>query len=243
VRHYVFTRSAYGPEWSREAIRRRLDVTRAVTVEMMARQTVDWTWVILVDPRDPLRFERIETFRAAEVEVIVMDWQRPPVLARAPWDRRPPRAHKFEQIAATAYGAPWRTQTGEPDDTVLMTRLDDDDALTATTLARVQARAAGLTARTVLMHPVGYRVFNRRCSLVRHESNAMQTLVTPPGDTASVYDYGHTVARRFAPVVVVDEQPAWLWARHRDTISGWKLADKPFSADLERLFPVDWSVL
>ena len=30
----------------------------------------------------------------------------------------------------------------------------------------------------------------------------MQTLLTPPGDTATVYDYGHTVARHFAPVVV-----------------------------------------
>lgn len=240
----MFTRSAYGPEWTLDKNARRLAITHGITVKMMRLQTVrDWTWVVLVDERDPLRAERIAAFQSADVPVEVIVWQRPPQLAPAAWDHRAIRAHKLEQIAATAYRADWRGARGPGDDQVLMTRLDDDDALAATTLARVQKAAAKIDGRAVLMHPFGYRVWKRRASLVRHDANAMATLVTPPGDDATVYDYGHTVARRFAKIVVVDEEPAWLWARHRDTISGWKRAEHQFDRQIRTLFPVDWTVL
>lgn len=243
MRHYIFTRSAYGPEWTPEANAHRLAITQGITVRMMALQSVrDWTWVVCIDERDPLIDQRVATFASAAPDLIVIRW-RPGVLAPAPWDHSIGRHHKLEQVAATAYRAPWREQTGLADDTILMTRLDDDDALTRDALARVRLAAEGVDERRIFMHPVGYRVWRHRASLVRHESNAMHTLLTPPGDTASVYDYGHTVARRFAPVVVVDQEPAWLWSRHSDTISGHKQASKPFSNDLRVLFPVDWSVL
>jgi hypothetical protein len=41
VKHFVLTRSAYGPEWSVEANRRRLEITRAVTAASLAAQTAD----------------------------------------------------------------------------------------------------------------------------------------------------------------------------------------------------------
>lgn len=240
----MFTRSAYGPEWALPANRRRLEVTRGVTVKMMRLQIVrDWRWVVLVDARDPLRDERAAVFASAGVDVEVLVWDRPKELHPAPWDKRATRAHKLEQIAATAYRAGWRAARGPADEQVLMTRLDDDDALAATTLQRVQIAARDVVGRAILMHPMGYRVWKRRASIVRHDANAMATLVTPIGDDATVYDYGHTVARRFARVVVVDEEPAWLWARHRDTISGWKRREAPMTRELRELFPVDWSVL
>lgn len=243
MKHFVLTRSAYGPEWAIDKNRRRLAITRGVTAKMMSQQSNrDWTWIVLIDERDPLGEERIEAFMSGGVPVKVMLW-RPGVLAPAPWDKRAARAHRLEQIAATAYRAPWREAVGEPKEGTLLTRLDDDDALAGSTLERVRMAALGLEARTILMHPIGYRVWKRRASLVRHDSNAMQTLFAPPGDSATVYDYGHTVARRFAPIVVVDEQPAWLWARHRDTISGWKRAEAPFDRQIRALFPVDWSAL
>ena len=37
MRHCVLTRSAYGPEWTLEANRRRLALTRAVTAKLMAQ--------------------------------------------------------------------------------------------------------------------------------------------------------------------------------------------------------------
>lgn len=244
MRHYVLTRSAYGPEWSEAANARRLAVTRGITAAMMVLQTdQDWTWIVLVDERDPLIDERIKVFEHGAPRLEVIRWRRPVQLAPAPWDKRAVKAHKLEQVAATAYRADWRGLVGPADDTVLMTRLDDDDALTIDALARVRAAAGSLATRTVLMHPMGFRVWRHRFSLVRHESNAMQTLVTPPGDAATVYDYGHTVARRFAPVVMVDEQPAWLWVRHRDTISGYKQADRPITPALRARFPIDWRVL
>lgn len=243
MRHFVLTRAAYGPEWTRTANARRLAVTRGITAAMMALQTdQDWTWVVCLDERDVLLEQRLRVFEMAAPAFRPILW-RPGRLAPAPWDHRVARSHKLEQIAATAYGAPWRAQTGPADDCVLMTRLDDDDAFTTDALARVRERAEGIETRTVLMHPVGYRVFRGRYSVVRHESNAMHSLLTPPGDTGTVYDYGHTVARRYAPVVVVDEQPAWLWCRHRDTISGWKMAERAITPALRDVFPVDWSAL
>jgi hypothetical protein len=71
----------------------------------------------------------------------------------------------------------------------------------------------------------------------------MHTLVTPPGDTACVYDYSHSKVRDTVPVVLtVDEDPGWLWVRHGDTISNardprhWRrrIIHQP------ALFPVDW---
>lgn len=244
MRHYVLTRSAYGREWTLERNRRRLALTAGVTARMMALQsTRDWTWIVCVDERDPLLDERVATFASAAPELRVIRWQRPPQLAAAPWDHRPQRAHRLEQVAATAYNAPWRKHVGLADDVVLMTRLDDDDALASDTLERVQAAAKDVTQRCIFMHPVGYRAFKGRFSLVRHESNAMHTLLTPPGDGSTVYDYGHTVARRYAPIVVVDEDPAWLWCRHRDTLSAWRQVNRTITGHLRQQFPVDWSLL
>src|SRR5688572_33177200 len=66
VRHYVLTRSAYGPAWDREANARRLEITRAVTARLMAHQTAKaWTWVVLLDERDPFAAERLALYRAS----------------------------------------------------------------------------------------------------------------------------------------------------------------------------------
>ena len=66
MRHFVLTRSVYGPEWSDEANARRLTITAAVTARLMAAQTTrDWTWVVALHPDDPLLELRREVFRAA----------------------------------------------------------------------------------------------------------------------------------------------------------------------------------
>lgn len=243
MRHVVLTRSAYGPEWSPAANERRLAVTEGVTARLMAGQTTrDWTWIVLVDPRDPFLAKRLEVFRAAAPAIVPIEWV-PSDVAAAPWDPHADRTNLVQRIAATAYRAPWAAAVGSRDELVLQTRLDDDDGLAIDALERVQASARRLEHRTVLMHPIGIRVWHGSYSRVRHDSNAMHTLATPAGDELGVYDYGHRKVAGVAPVVTVDERPGWLWARHRDTISGWRHAEHRLTPGIRRLFPIDWSVL
>lgn len=262
MRHYVLTRSAYGPEWSPQANRRRLAVTRAVTARLMAKQTVrEWTWLVVVHPDDPNLEARLEVFRESGVPVIPIEWN-PPVVEQAPWATSSVYSSEVQKVAATAYRAPWRSVM-EPGD-VLQTRIDDDDCFAPDALERFQRAAAGLTERRVLMLPEGFRVFAGRYVRVFQANNAMHSLFTPAGDDLCVYDYGHTHTalpghqdlrpgqrprpprvhpQAPAPVTFVDQRPAWLWVRHRDTISGHQKAWLPITKELRTAFPIDWSAL
>ena len=235
MKHFVLTRSAYGPEWDIEANQRRLDVTRAVTARLMRRQTFrDWTWVVLFDERDPLLDARQQVFSAAAPTFL-------PILWRGPASRG--SAHQRRQlVASTAYHAGWREAIGTGE-AILQTRLDDDDGLAPDALERYQRAATRLEARTILMLPHGVRVWRGRYADVHHEHNAMHTLFTPHRDAGSVYDYGHATCGRAAPIVRVDDEWGWLWVRHQDTISGHKTADRPIDGRVEAAFPVDWRAL
>lgn len=237
MRHYVLTRAAYGPEWSLEANERRLAITRAVTARLMAAQTCrDWTWLVLLDPRDPLLEERLAVFRSGGVVRPIL-WQ-PAEVAAAPWDTAKSTT-TVQKIAATAYRAPW--DVGPRDELILQTRIDDDDGFAPDALARIRSKRH--PGRVVWMLPIGVRVWNGRETVVRHTTNAMATLQTPPGDTLGVYDYGHRRVAEVARVRLVDEQAGWLWVRHPDTISGHRQADYPIKLRTRRLFPIDWSAL
>ena len=228
MRHYVLTRSAYGPAWDIDANRRRLAVTLGITVRSMAAQTNrNWQWLIALDRCDPLRDERRAAFESAGVPVSFIDVESSADRSRA---------------AADAYRADWNSLIGERFEAIAMTRLDDDDAFAPWAMQRVHDAALKITDRTVLMLPTGIRVWGGRCTLVRHQSNAMQTLVTPTGDTLHVYAYLHRKVRDIAPVRTVDPRIAWVWSRHEDTISGWRQADGPIHQKVKDLFPIDWSI-
>lgn len=230
MRHVVMTRSAYGPAWDEEANRRRLEVTKGVTVASMAAQTSkDWTWLVALHRDDPLKSARKAAFESADVPVRFV------TIASRMTDRA--------QAAVDAYKAPWARILGKRDDVLAMTRLDDDDALAPWFVDRIQRAVGKPIRRTVLVMPVGYRVWGGRYTLVTHRTNAMQTLVTLPGDDLHVYGYKHREARRVAKVRPVDLRPGWVWSRHDDTISGWKTAEKDIPARIRALFPIDWDLL
>jgi hypothetical protein len=201
---------------------------------MAAQTNRDWTWIVALDRRDPLYDERCAVFAAAAPAFVALPWTPP---KDAPRDRR------AQWVAYMAYKAPWREAIGERDDTVLMTRLDDDDGLAPDAIARYQAAARRVTQRSILMLPSGVRVWRGLYADVRRPRNAMHTLVTPPGDQACVYDYAHAKCERVAPIVMVDNAWGWLWVRHRDTISGGRTAERPISSAVRATFPVDWKAL
>lgn len=234
MRHFVLTRSSYGPAWDIEANRRRLLITKAVTARLMAAQTTrEWTWIVLLDERDPLLEERMAVFRSAAPRFV-------PIMHKADFPETPADR---QRIAAADYQAPWREAIGPRDEQVISTRLDDDDGFATDALARYQRLAATVKGRAILMLPHGVRVWDGRYDEVWHDKNAMHSLVTPPGDEMCVYDYGHTKAHSIAKVYRPDALRAWLWVRHRDTLSDWRLARRPLNDRIRGAFPVDWGAL
>lgn len=224
------TRAAYGPGWDLEANRRRLELTRGVTAASLAAQTSrDWTWLVAIDRNDPLREEREAVFTSAGVEVGFLE------IATESSDRA--------AAAVEAYRAPWHRVIGRRTVKVAMTRLDDDDALAPWALDRIAAVARLTHRRAALILPYGVRVWNGHCTMVRHDSNAMQTLVTPPGDDLHVYGYLHRQVRRVTRPRSIDTRPAWVWTRHPDTLSGWQTAESPTTPEVRAMFPIDWSLL
>jgi hypothetical protein len=220
---------------------------------MKLQTTQDWTWLLLLDERDPLLAERMAVFARATSRFEPLFWKPDVKDAKlANWDKNArlftgtldaeqARRSAKSRIAATAYHVDWadHMDTGAR----LMTRLDDDDALTRDSLMRTQRAAEKRSTRTVLMQPIGFRVWDGHYSSVTHTTNAMHSLFTPAGDELTVYDYGHRKCANVAPIVTVDRRPGWLWVRHPDTLSGWKKADRLVSGGLKKLFPIDWSLI
>lgn len=224
MRHFICIRSAYGPAWSLEANRRRLALTEGVTLRSLRSQTErSFTLVVLLHAADPLRQERMRAFAQFPATFLWTDDDRAPA-----------------DVAFGAYRADWAAAIGPRDEAVVMTRLDDDDAFAPWAMALVSEEARKVRARTALVFPLGIRVWQGGYSLVRHVSNAMHTLVTPPGEGMTVYDYGHRKVRKIAPVRLIGRRPAWLWARHPDTISGWRISSMALDDYARRQFDVDW---
>lgn len=228
MRHYVLTRSAYGSAWSPEANRARLAMSRAVTVpSLRAQSDRGFEWLVLLHPADALLDERRAVFEAAGARFLYLE---PDV------DGEP------AQVAWQAYRAGWADAIGDRGHRVAMTRLDDDDALAPWVMARLRHAAARTHRRTALVFPNGLRIWRGRYTVVRHLSNAMQTLVTPPGDEMTVYGYKHREVRQHADVRQLDARPAWVWSRHDEALSGWRRGERALTPDIRAMFPIDWSI-
>src|SRR5690606_2130130 len=105
VRQYVLTRSAFGPAWTPGSNRRRFRVTRAVTARTLAAQTLtDWTWIVLLDERDPNLRDRLALYGDSAPRFVPIVWT-PPDFPR-------PARLKKQRIAAADYKAPWREYVG-----------------------------------------------------------------------------------------------------------------------------------
>lgn len=226
MKHFILTRSAYGPSWSEDANARRLAMTEGVTIRSLMAQTErDFTWIVLLHKSDPLLERRKAAYKAAGARFIYTTIEADP-----------------STVAFEGYRSGWAKAIGSRSDTVAMTRLDDDDGFAPWVVERVQQEAHKARKRTALMLPAGIRVWNGGYTIVFHRSNAMHTLVTPPGDAMTVYDYPHRFVAKHARVKGIDGRLAWVWSRHPDTISGWRVADLALSDKIRAMFPIDWSL-
>lgn len=249
MRHYVLTRSAYGPLWSPEENRRRLDLMIGITARSLAAQTAqDFTWIVVVGQEDPLREERTELVNSIGRGSRVIKFATENADRRAPWDNRTPnpRTDLRERVAYEAYRAGWAQAMGLPSwELTLMTRIDDDDAFAPDALERMRfaAKTMGGARRCAFLLPVGIRTWRGRYSVVRHETNAMGSLRTHGGDRTTIYDFGHMKVRQHAQVNLLGDAPGWLWVRHQNTLSGHKQAALALTSSIRSLFPIDWGLL
>lgn len=219
MRHFVLTRSAYGPAYDLEANRRRLAITLAVTVPAMAAQwDRAWTWCVLLDPDDPLRAEREAAFSSAG-STLFLD------------GRLDPSTRQDD----TALGA-WALPPGAR----LTTRLDDDDAIAPWFL---DAMARTLPPRqSILAMPRGWWYARGRVRPLHYVKNMFLSLWSPDG-AHHIMETAHTSATRLGPTVVLEDRPSWLWVRHADARGGLLQARKRPGPEVRATFPIDWAAL
>jgi hypothetical protein len=238
VRHYLLTRSAYGPDVPIEVNRYRLELTRGITARSLASQTYqDVTWLVLTDPADPLKEERESVLWESGLPFLTAD------------------AGQIERTARTdrPWG-PWRDHIDWSEPT-LTTRIDDDDAFAPWALSAFRDHAE----RYVLRHrrirriftlPVGFRVSSGKVNARRDRANQFTTMYAPRGDRTCVMDMNHTGQRRLAHMVDISTAPGWLWLRHdgaRSKDSRASRLDKDLMEDISpevrECFDVDWELI
>lgn len=239
MRHYILTRSAYGPGTRLRDNQRRLELLRGVTAaSLRAQATRDLTWLVLIDPADPLLAERRAAIESAGLPTIIEPAGK---MERAGIHDRP-------------YG-PWSEHITW-DGMTLTTRLDDDDALAPHALARVQRAAAAVPSESVVWTlPSGYRIVGRRAFHIRWPLAQFGTLQAPSGRRATIFDVSHQLAGDLAPLRPATNDPAWLWVRHRltrsrlnvgrQTMLNGRTEARPVlvTPGLRALFPVDWKLI
>jgi len=236
VRHYVLTRSAYSPDLPLEFNRYRLDLLRGITAASLRSQTHrDVTWLVLVDPADPLLREREDALCESGLPFMT--------------------APAGDIVRSDRQDRPWGPWDDYLDfsDATLTTRIDDDDAFAPWALATFAEQGDRWTKRKrrrIFVLPVGYRVSDGRANLRHDKVNQFTTLYAPRGDRCSIMDMNHTGQRRLAQLFMLSQRPAWLWLRHAGARSHMSKASnfereamQPISDEVRSLFAVDWSLI
>ena len=221
MRHLVLTRSAYGPSYPLDANRRRLALTLAVTVPCM-REQIDraWTWVVLLDPDDPLRAEREAAFSSAGPTEFLHD-----------------RIDPAGRQDGTALGR-WSLPRSGP---LLSTRLDDDDAIAPWFLDTV-ARVRPIQRRLIAM-PYGWWWAAGHVRPLRYQRNMFLSLYSPDG-SRHVMETAHNRASSLGQTQDAgDKRRSWMWVRHRDARGGMLRAHRRPPPEMRATFPIDWTAL
>jgi hypothetical protein len=192
-----------------------------ITAASLEGQTESgWEWIVALDPRDPYFSAREKIVRNLGGRIVQasLDGSR-------------------QRVAARAYRSTDWSSAIEADGWVATTRLDDDDALARDFCERLYP---ALDRSGAYIFPEGYRINRGSVVRVRHDRNAYSTLLDAAG-TKVIYDYSHTRIGAHVPVYLVDDEPAWLWVRHKDSISLKHMTTSSLlTDDIRQIFPVDW---
>jgi predicted O-methyltransferase YrrM len=203
MHHCIMIRSSYSPRSPLEINRRRLALTRAVCAPSLASQSVKTARLVpKLHPRDPLLEERLAVYAATGLNVVP--------LLKPGTNLRSIRRHGWDALVTDLFG------DGAP---VLQTRMDDDDALARDFCARLYAGVSRSPGRQWYSFPRGLRVERGAWAQRRLLGNQFVTRRTVAGSGSHVYEVPHHQIES-RELAVLDLEPAWMWVRHDDALSG-----------------------
>lgn len=258
MEHFVLTRCAYSPSWPREANWRRLERLRRVAAASLALQTnKNWEWAVSLNEADPYLKERREAIESIGIPVRIAWWndkmaadppRKPeidiPPFKKAMWkdDHSRRVAYKYIETGRRI----WEEVLPVGGVPLLMTRLDDDDAIIPTYLEKVKAVAdknpSGFN-RVAWVFPNGFHYHQGRYQPYHHPKNMMLTLQTWPPDLFTALSVEHNEMPQHAEVRFVDTSPAWVWMRHQDAIDEAYKTTVYIDDFIKSLFPIDWDYI
>jgi hypothetical protein len=206
VDHVLLTRfnlPTKGPESLIRAqdgwLQRRVELFERYTIPSVGAQTVPiFHWIVYFDPQSP-RW--------------LIDRLAPHVAERAftPIYR--------EEVTWRDVGADARRLSGASGDLLITTNLDNDDALAADFVARIQQLAEPGKARALFLER-GLITFSGRTYIRRDRDNAFCSVAEPwTAEPMTAWRDWHIMLRRHMPVISSAGAPAWLQVVHGQNVS------------------------
>ncbi|MGE3314272.1 MAG: glycosyltransferase [Planctomycetaceae bacterium] len=191
VRVPWMNRPAPGPEW----LAHRFDLfERFCLPSVEAQSNTDFLWLVFFDSRTPAEFrERISSYRKLpQFRAVFLD--------------------EFDlQLVRDAM----RQHSGSDSRSVLTSRLDNDDALARSYIAKVQEVAYSITEpKAFISIRLGYTCDHGRAYCSEYVPNAFFSLLEPFEEMSTGYAYNHHDIAKHAPVRVIDGYRGWMQVVH-----------------------------
>jgi hypothetical protein len=121
---------------------------------------------------------------------------------------------------------------------VITTAFDNDDALARDFVTRLQRGSDGHD-RAALNFPLGYIYASGKTYLRHDPSNAFISMIEPIDDLRTVWSAWHTELGRTAPLIQLDDRPAWLQVVHERNVSNRIRGTRVAAAEALGLFAID----
>jgi hypothetical protein len=172
-----------------ELSRRRLAITEHTSFPALRYQTRRPVIHLAQTKADPHAETRLSMYRGTGCEVV-------------------PVWHDTWQL----YGADYALPEGRK----VVSRIDDDDVLSADFCERVYGAAPSF-GEVALIWPTGYTWWRSTAHLLTHMGNQFVSIATD--GNKSPHDMGHWLYHSRWPFRVVANEVGWIWVRHGDTAS------------------------
>jgi hypothetical protein len=165
---------------------------------VLAQDSQDFTWILYFDSETPSPYRESAESLAAHPNLLPI--LRPDVV---------PLDDIIDHVRASC--APGTTH-------VITTAFDNDDALARDFVTRLQLGSHNHD-HAALNFPFGY-VFASDKAYLRHDlSNAFISMIEPVDHVRTVWSAWHTELGHEAPLVQLDDRPAWLQVVHERNVS------------------------
>jgi hypothetical protein len=197
-RQFIIVQSAYN---NRPMSAYRLAVTEEICLPSLAAQHESVELIVSLCADDPHLERRKQSYMDCREKVHFV-YREP--------------EHMPVELGSIAGREDWGVPVGPR---VIVTRIDDDDALASDYSSITRDVASTIEDETViLLWPNGYlRQYGGRLQRMRHPGNQFISLVTSSGKTP--HDHNHLEYPGLFPTVTVCTSRGWLWNRHGMTIT------------------------